>query len=178
MINPHTHGRIKRKPIKRSQRAKIGSGRKKRKKSPLTLAKDKLWAVTRLLVFATYGRDCYTCPQKNLTGHNLQCGHVPWPSADLSVTCRYDIRFLRPQCYNCNMNKGGMGAVALERMKSEGVNTYELRRISETTKGQPQPISFFQEKTQEHRLQLKNITSAISQAAYPQQQLSSPIDTV
>lgn len=32
---------------------------------------------------------------------------------------KYDLRLLRPQCYNCNMNLGGMGALFLDRMRNE-----------------------------------------------------------
>jgi hypothetical protein len=32
---------------------------------------------------------------------------------------KYDLRILRPQCYNCNINHGGMGADFYARMLRE-----------------------------------------------------------
>jgi len=32
---------------------------------------------------------------------------------------KYDLRILRPQCYNCNINRGGMGADFYARMLRE-----------------------------------------------------------
>ena len=32
---------------------------------------------------------------------------------------KYDLRILRPQCYNCNINHGGMGVVFWKNMEKE-----------------------------------------------------------
>lgn len=42
-----------------------------------------------------------------------------WPKASLGAFLKYDLRVLRPQCYNCNINKGGMGADFYKRMLKE-----------------------------------------------------------
>ena len=39
-----------------------------------------------------------------------------WAKASLSAHLKYDIRVLRPQCYRCNVNMGGMGADFYARM--------------------------------------------------------------
>ena len=35
----------------------------------------------------------------------------------LGAYLKYDLRLLRLQCYNCNINLGGMGAIFIERMR-------------------------------------------------------------
>jgi hypothetical protein len=126
------------------------------KKPTVTSLKKKLWAVTRLLVFQTYGTDCYTCDRKNLTGSNCQGGHMPWASSELSVTCRYDIRYIRPQCYDCNINKNGRGAIALLKMRAEGIDTDALWQWNLETKGKSQPITFFEEMIHDYKQRLSN----------------------
>ena len=37
---------------------------------------------------------------------------------------KYDLRVLRFQCYNCNINRGGMGAEAYKRMLREEGKPY------------------------------------------------------
>ena len=79
---------------------------------------DKLWALTRQIVFILYGTDCYTCPQKKLTGKNLQCGHG-YSKGAMGVSMQYDLRILRAQCYNCNINYGGMQAAFWRKLEAE-----------------------------------------------------------
>lgn len=123
--------------------------KKKKKKGKLTLLKNELWQLVRLKVFATYGSDCYTCDAKNLEGVNRQGGHVPWHSSELSVPCRYDIRFIRAQCFNCNMRKGGKGGTANQRMRAEGIDVDGLWRYNLATKGKVYPLSWFENKIKE-----------------------------
>lgn len=93
---------------------------RKKSKSPQALLEAELWQECRRITFEQYGTDCYTCPAKNLVGRNLHCGHM-WPKGSVHALLKYHIDILRPQCYNCNMNLGGMGAVFLKRMlKDEG----------------------------------------------------------
>lgn len=47
-----------------------------------------------------------------------------WPKAALGAYLKYDLRILRPQCYNCNINKGGMGADFYLRMWEENGAEY------------------------------------------------------
>ena len=114
-----------------------------------TKLRKKLWKLTREIVFKTYGKNCYTCGQKNLTGSNCQGGHVPWPASILSTVCKFDVRFIRPQCYSCNINKGGMGAVALERMQKEGIDIEQLKRLNQETKGGSFGKTWFKEAIKE-----------------------------
>lgn len=141
----------------RKNRPKARITRKRRKKSPLTKAKDKCEEVQKELTIMLYGRDCYTCPQKNLTGQNCQLGHVPYPRAALWVQYIFDVRLTRIQCFNCNINCGGMGAVALERMKSEGFDPLPIKRHSDSMKGTPVPIQWFKDKTTEYSTLLEEL---------------------
>lgn len=42
-----------------------------------------------------------------------------WPKGSLGHSLKYDLRILRPQCYHCNINLGGMGAVFYAKMLKE-----------------------------------------------------------
>ena len=130
--------------------------RKRRKRSPLTIAKEKLEEVQKELVIVLYGRDCFTCPQKNLTGMNCQLGHVPWPRSELSVRCIFDTRYTRIQCFRCNINCGGNGAKALSRMQMEGTDVDEMEAINKKTKGTATPIAWFDQKTAEYSERLES----------------------
>jgi hypothetical protein len=49
---------------------------------------------------------------------------------------------------------GGMGAVALQRMKDEGIDVDAMRSLSESTKGKLVPQSWFQEKLEDYESQI------------------------
>lgn len=116
---------FKRKATKQMKRTRL----KKKSKSPQKKLEDKLWEECRRITFEQYGRDCYTCPQKGLTGRNLHCGHM-WAKGSVGALLKYEIRILRPQCYNCNMNLGGMGAVFIKRMEKEEGKIY-MKKLNE-----------------------------------------------
>ena len=83
----------------------------------------KIWNECKRIIKIRYGNDCYTCDAKNLTGSNRHTGHMI-PKKYLPYQYKFDLRFLRPQCYNCNMNLGGMGALYLNRLMEE--NMFEV----------------------------------------------------
>lgn len=91
---------------------------RKKSKSPKKKLEDKLWILCKEIIRKRYGNSCYTCGRGNLSGPNWQTGHM-WAKASLSNHLKYDLRILRPQCYHCNMNLGGMGAVFFEKMQKE-----------------------------------------------------------
>jgi hypothetical protein len=76
-----------------------------------------LWEHCRRITKKKY-KDCYTCPQVNLIGMNAQCGHMH-PKGACGATMKYDLRILRLQCFQCNINYGGMGALFKENMDYE-----------------------------------------------------------
>ena len=88
-----------------------------RKKSKSTKKKleDKLWELCKQITRKQYGNVCYACGKQGLEGSNWHTGHL-YPKAALSAYMKYDLRVLRPECYHCNINLGGNGAVYLEKM--------------------------------------------------------------
>lgn len=92
----------------------------KPKKLKPSALKKKLWELCKVLTRARYGRVCFTCGKTGLDGANWHTGHFI-PSGSCGAYLRYDLRNLRPQCYNCNINLGGNGAQYYRQMvKHEG----------------------------------------------------------
>ena len=89
--------------------------RKRKKKSEITKLNDRLWELCKILVRAMYGNTCFTCGRTGLTGQNYQTGHFI-PRSTCGAFLKYDLRNLRPQCFHCNINLGGNGAVFYRRM--------------------------------------------------------------
>jgi hypothetical protein len=50
-----------------------------------------------------------------VAGVNWHTGHF-LPKGSCGSFLKYDLRNLRPQCYNCNINLGGNGAVFMQKM--------------------------------------------------------------
>ena len=96
--------------------------RKKGKKQPSLLRslRHKTWELCKQIIRKKYGNSCFTCPKTGLVGSGWQTGHfIPRSIGGLSL--RYDLKNLRPQCYNCNVNLGGNGAEFYRRMvEAEG----------------------------------------------------------
>lgn len=93
---------------------------KKKSKQSISLIQRKIWEHCKRIIRAKYGNKCYTCPAQNLSGSNWHTGHF-YPKASLGAYLKYDLRLLRPQCYNCNINLGGNGArYYQEILRNEG----------------------------------------------------------
>lgn len=90
----------------------------KKGKTKISVLQRKLWIECRRIIRKTHPNHCYTCTAKNLVGSNLHTGHL-WSKASLGALLKYDLRVLRPQCYNCNINRGGMGADFYAKMLRE-----------------------------------------------------------
>lgn len=102
------------KPLKRSKPMKRSKLRKQ-SKQPISKLQRALWVYCKAITRAKYGNECYTCPKKNLEGSNWHTGHF-LPKASCGALLKYDLRNLRPQCYNCNLNLGGNGAEFMRKM--------------------------------------------------------------
>lgn len=96
--------------------------KKQKKKTPKQL-KDILWNHCKRIIRArhidTNGNwHCYTCghlidePTKAQTGHFIA-------SSICGAFLRYDLRNLRVQCYRCNINLSGNGAMFYRNMVQE-----------------------------------------------------------
>lgn len=101
-----------------------------KKKKPVSISKlkEKLWNECKRIVRKTYIKNdiywnCFTCdrvidePAKAQTGHFL-------PSSTCGASLRYDLRNLRIQCYNCNINQGGAGADFYRKLVEENGQEY------------------------------------------------------
>ncbi len=105
--------------------AKIPS--KPKKKTPSQLKKI-LWEHCKRITRARYADGngnwhCYTCgrliddPSKAHTGHFI-------PSSTCGAFLRYDLRNLRVQCYACNINGGGQGALFYKNLVRDNGQEY------------------------------------------------------
>lgn len=95
---------------------------KPKKKTPKQL-KDILWGHCKRLIRAQYiDKDgnwhCYTCGHLIDEPQNAQTGHFI-ASSICGAFLRYDLRNLRVQCYRCNINLSGNGAMFYRNMVQE-----------------------------------------------------------
>lgn len=91
---------------------------KKKSKQKISVVQRKLWQLCKEITRKRYAHNCYTCGAVGLVGSNLHTGHM-WAKASVGAYMKYDLRILRPQCYNCNINLGGRGADFYARMLNE-----------------------------------------------------------
>lgn len=99
---------------------------KRKSKSETRKTQDLLWQECRRIVMREYevkGRNyCFTC-DKPISGSNRQLGHFI-PNSVGGALLRYDLDNLRPQCYYCNINLGGNGAVFYKKLLVEKGQEY------------------------------------------------------
>lgn len=127
-----------------------GGGKKRRKKGEITKLKEKLWQLCREIQIGKYGRRCFSCG-KDTEGKNCHLGHFI-TSAGCSVEVRYDLKNLRPQCYNCNINLNGNWVEYEAALLKEGlVDIEELKRRNKETKGAIYPQEWFECKIREYQ---------------------------
>lgn len=86
----------------------------------ISVIQRKLWEECKRLTRAKYGYVCYTCSKNLENGVQNHTGHFI-PKSVSGAYLKYDLRNLRPQCYNCNINLGGNGAEFYRRLvENEG----------------------------------------------------------
>lgn len=93
---------------------------KKESKQTISVIQKKLWQECRRLILDIYQKvdgtwECYTCSQQNLQKSNKQIGHFIAKSV-CGAYLKYDLRNLRVQCFRCNCNLSGNGAVFYRNM--------------------------------------------------------------
>lgn len=118
-------------------------------KSPLKRLKEKLWSLCRDITRKRYGNTCYTCGRGQLHGSNWQTGHYISSSIS-SVAMRYDLDNLRPQCYNCNINKSGNWLAFEIHLQEDGVDIEELKVRNQSTKGLQYDTLWYSKKIEEY----------------------------
>ena len=88
----------------------------KKSKTPISKLQRQIWELCKQIIRNRYGNVCYTCGRTGLEGSNWHTGHMI-PKSVLGAYLKYDLRLLRPQCYNCNINQGGRGADFIDKMR-------------------------------------------------------------
>ena len=96
---------------KQMKRSKL----RKQSKVPFAKLQRAIWVYCKAIIRKKYGNVCYTCDRGGLEGSNWHTGHF-LPKGSCGALLRYDLRNLRPQCYNCNINLGGNGAEFMRKM--------------------------------------------------------------
>jgi hypothetical protein len=120
---------------------------KKKSKQSISKIQRAIWQECKRIIRAKYGNTCYTCGARQLIAINWHTGHLI-SKASLGAYLKYDLRLLRPQCYSCNINKGGMGAIFIENMRKIEGNEYVnqiLTDRSKTVKAYDHYINLLQE---------------------------------
>src|SRR6266853_6529220 len=111
---------------------------KRKSKSEIKKVQELLWSECRRIQIARYKLPdgswrCFTC-DKPVDGSNKQLGHFIANSVG-GALLRYNLDNLRIQCYYCNINLGGNGAIfykkLLEEMGQEHID--ELFRLKNKT---------------------------------------------
>lgn len=125
--------------------------KKRKQKTPLQKSKDELWDLCKEVIRKRDGDICTSCGAQGLVGRNWQTGHFI-PSSTCGAYLRYELRNLHSQCYYCNMNLGGNGAIfykeLVKKYSQKFVDT--LFELKETKKGMQADILFYQDKIQEY----------------------------
>jgi hypothetical protein len=88
---------------------------KRKSKSIIRKVQDLLWEECKRITRATYGNTCYTCGKTGLVGSSWHTGHFI-PNAVGGAILRYELMNLRPQCYRCNIDLSGNGAVFYRKL--------------------------------------------------------------
>ena len=105
-------------PLKRSIKPLKRSKLKRVSKVPISRLQRQIWELCKQIIRREYGNTCYSCGAQGLSGSNWHTGHM-FAKASLGAYMKYDLRVLRPQCYNCNINHGGRGADFYAKMLQE-----------------------------------------------------------
>lgn len=84
------------------------SGIRKRAKTPLAKAKEKLWKTLKQVIDIRDGDVCISCGSAGLVGANKHGGHFV-SSASCGGFLRYDLRNVHNQCAYCNLYSSGAG---------------------------------------------------------------------
>ena len=74
-----------------------------------------LWKLCSEYIKKRDGRICFTCGKEIKPGKGLHAGHLI-PSKTCGFNLRYFEEQIHPQCYYCNINLGGFGAMYYKKM--------------------------------------------------------------
>lgn len=138
--------------------------RKRRKKGELTKLKLKLWElckqITRSMCVQPDGTwICYTSGKTIVYPKDAHTGHCI-PSSLCSVELRYDLKNLRVQSYDQNINKNGNPLQFERNLIRDHGQAYmdDLWNRNEATKGKVYPKEWFETKINDYQLLLDSMT--------------------
>lgn len=99
--------------------------KKRKKKTEYQKLNELVWDLCREIKGKIEEKNCYTCNATNLVGVNCQLGHGK-AKGSLSIKYQYDLRNLHWQCFNCNINLGGMSDIFIAKMERDQQGLYFL----------------------------------------------------
>lgn len=122
---------------------------RRKSKTELAKAKDKLWKLCREIIILRHGTTCYTCGASGLHGSNLHIGHFI-SSSICSTELRYALDNLRPQDYRCNIHLSGNWLAYERHLKADCIDVEALKCRNEETKGLKYDELWYLNKIQEY----------------------------
>ncbi len=153
-----------------SNQDKLRKMKKKPSKKKLTTLSNKLWTLISRYVRMYYADEwgmvnCYTCSERMFWSRSGRQEDVGWAQAGHCFTqgahkaTKFDLDNIRPQCYKCNINNGGQGAIFRGNLQREHgmewVNALE-RKAKQSYRGDAfwleEQIKIYKEKVKEIRL--------------------------
>lgn len=129
-----------------------------KKSTPEKKLKLKLWELCKQLTRLNYGNSCYTCGKSGLAGSSWQTGHFV-PSSICGGFLRYDLRNLRPQCYRCNIDLSGNGAIFYRNLVRDRGQPYVDEIFRDKERVQKVDVVFLQNKIEEYQALLVHTQS-------------------
>lgn len=87
---------------------------RKKSKQSISSLKKKLWKVFSLFIRQRDNYTCFTCGRKG-TGSGMHAGHYI-PKGIGGITLYFNEQNVNAQCYHCNINLGGYGAMYHQKM--------------------------------------------------------------
>lgn len=122
---------------------------KKAKTSSTKALKVKLWELCKQIIRKRYGNTCYTCGKSGLSGSSWQTGHFI-ASSVCGANLRYDLRNLRPQCFMCNINLSGNGAIFYRNLVEREGQVYVDQLFTDKNIIVKADETFYKEKIEEY----------------------------
>lgn len=97
--------------------------RKRKKKTDRQKAEEKLWELCKAIIRKKYQNfdgtwTCYTSGARLINPQDVHTGHGK-PKGALKLRYQYDLRNLRPQSFNANINLGGMSDIFIAKLERE-----------------------------------------------------------
>lgn len=129
---------------------------KKKKPKLISYYQNKLWELCKLIIRAKYSLYCFTCGRGPLEGSSCQTGHFI-PKGSSPATLKYSLENLRIQCYHCNINLGGNGAVFYRKMVEKEGQKYVDRLFAMRNELVKADSIWYEKKIKEYQMILKNI---------------------